>query len=64
MKAIKQTDKEALAPEQYELITPLEYTFQLNRRAFLQSMGSGLAVMFTFGDALGGVLKGDLKDSE
>ncbi len=57
MKTSKQTDPESLAPEQYELDTPLEYTFQMNRRAFLQSLGTGLAVTFTFGDALGDTLK-------
>ena len=64
MKTSKQTDSEGLAPEQYELSTPLNYTFYMNRRTFLQSLGSGLAVTFTFGDALGDVLKGDIKDSE
>jgi isoquinoline 1-oxidoreductase len=36
----------------------------MNRRAFLQAMGTGLAVTFTFGSALGNVLNKDLKDSE
>lgn len=60
----KQNNNTALAPEQYELSTPLNYSFHMNRRAFLQSMGTGLAVTFTFGSALGSVLKTDLKDSE
>ena len=64
MKTSKQIENDALAPEQYELTTPLDFTFHMNRRTFLQSLGSGLAVTFTFGNALGEVLKGDLKDSE
>src|SRR5688572_19210625 len=64
MKTSKQIENDALAPEQYELTTPLDFTFHMNRRTFLQSLGSGLAVTFTFGNALGDVLKGDLKDSE
>jgi nicotinate dehydrogenase subunit B len=64
MKTTKQTAKEGLAPEQYELTTPLSYNFQMKRRTFLQSLGSGLAVTFTFGDTLGGILNGDLKDGE
>ena len=64
MNSNKQIEKESLAPEQYELATPLEYRFQMNRRSFLQSLGSGLAVTFTFGNALGDVLKGEVKDSE
>jgi nicotinate dehydrogenase subunit B len=64
MKANRQTGPESLAPEQYELSTPLEYTFQMNRRAFLQSLGTGLAVTFTFGNALGDTLSADLKDAE
>ena len=64
MKTTKQTAKEVLAPEQYELTTPLSYNFQMKRRTFIQSLGSGLAVTFTFGDTLGGILNGDLKDGE
>src|SRR5262245_1291513 len=64
MKTHRENDNDALAPEQYELSTPLEYVFQMNRRTFLQSLGSGLAVTFTFGSAFGEALKGDIKDGE
>jgi isoquinoline 1-oxidoreductase len=64
MKTSNQIEPKGLAPEQYELSTPLDYEFHMNRRTFLQSLGSGLAVTFTFSNALGEVLRSDLKDGE
>lgn len=44
---------EIIALEQYELQEKPSYHFTMNRRSFLEIMGSGLAVAFTFGDAFG-----------
>lgn len=60
----KQINKSAIALEQYELDAPLGYEFHMNRRTFLQSLGSGLAVTFTFGSAFGDVLDTSIKDGE
>ncbi len=50
---------DSIAPEQYELKETPAYQFNMNRRRFFQVMGSGVAIAFTTGKSIGGVLTED-----
>lgn len=50
-----------IAPEQYELHADPVYRFNMNRRRFFQTMGSGLAIAFSAYPSVAGVLSDDDK---
>ena len=51
---MKSTVKEDIvAPEQYELQEKLPYTFSMKRRTFFQTLGSGIAVVFSVSKSIG-----------
>jgi len=63
MKTSNQDSKLKSAPEQYESEGGTGYTFHMNRRTFLQALGSGLTVTLTYGIAHG-TSSLDTKDAE
>jgi nicotinate dehydrogenase subunit B len=51
-------EKELIAPEQYELMAKPAYSFKMNRRSFFEVLGSGIAITFSFTNAIGKTLAG------
>ena len=53
---MENSEKEIIAPEQYELTEKQRYHFTMNRRSFFEVLGSGIAITFSLTNAIGKTL--------
>jgi nicotinate dehydrogenase subunit B len=53
---MKNSEREIIAPEQYELTEKKSYHFTMNRRSFFEVLGSGIAITFSLTNAIGKTL--------
>ena len=58
------SEKDYIAPEQYELREKGSYSFKMNRRTFFEILGSGIAVTFTISKALGESITDSVPDDQ
>ena len=53
---MENSERKIIAPEQYELMEKRPYHFTMNRRSFFEVLGSGIAITFSFTNAIGKTL--------